>query len=74
MKYTLSLFVVLIIIVLAVSKFSPTIYEVRFDYANGEVVEVRDAEGHKVDKTLDDLKREGIMYEIVYVQPRTMGN
>jgi hypothetical protein len=74
MKYTLSLFVVLIIIVLAVSKFSPTIYEVRFDYANGEVVEVRDAEGHKVNETIETLKKKGIMYEIVYVQPKTMGN
>ncbi|HRH26917.1 MAG TPA: hypothetical protein PLZ99_02020 [Parcubacteria group bacterium] len=74
MKFTISFFVLIIVVVLAVSKFSPAVYEVRFDYANGEVVEIRDETGKRVQKNLEDLKREGIMYEVVYVQPRTMGN
>lgn len=74
MKYTIGFMALIIVAAILVVKFTPKVYEVRFDYANGEVVEIRDEAGRKVSLTLEDLKQKGIMYSMTYVQPRTMSN
>jgi hypothetical protein len=48
----------------------PERYEVRKDYANFEVVEVRDSEGNPVKMTEEELKAQGIAYTVMWVSPK----
>ncbi len=60
------------ILVYAASTLAPAPYVVHVDYTTLEVVEVLNPDGERVEKTPEQLRREGRPYTTVWVAPSTM--